>query len=166
MKPKPLGTLYDSSISVTANKRNSTRHIPEATPFAEGVYSITSTDQQSHLAYQIKVPEIGDVQNELGVHEKGRYIVSVKNPEYPGAGNVPIGNPPEYSQTTQDKFEGLRWIPLTPELLGYDNTQLLVIGEALHPTDKPVEGTSETHKDYMENATKGDWDKQDTQVGH
>lgn len=165
MKPKPLGTLYDS-VYRAANKTFSTRHIPAATPFAEGVYSITSTDQQSHLAYQIKLPEIGEVQNELGVHEKGRYIVSVKNPEYPGPGNIPVGNPPSYSENTQNKFKGLRWIPLIPELLEYDNTQLLVIGEALHPTDNPVEGSSESYKDDKEKAAKGGWDKQETQVGH
>jgi hypothetical protein len=113
-----------------ANKPYSTRHVPAATPFAEGVYAITSTGRASHLAYHITFPEIGDVQKGLGVHERGSYIVYVKNPDFSGLGNVPLRHPPEYPKSMRENFRGLRWIPLAPEFLDYTNTQLLVIGEA------------------------------------
>jgi hypothetical protein len=144
--------------SMTCLTRHSMTHVPSATPFAEGVYSISSKDQQSHLTYQIKFPEIGEVQDELGVHEKGRFVVSAKNPKYPGPRNVPIANPPSYSGSTQKKFKGLRWIPLTPELLDYDNTQVLVVGESLG-----IKKTAKARKN-VEEATKRGADKQEPQV--
>ena len=74
-----------------------------------------------------------------------------------------MGNPPSYPEATQEKFEGLRWIPLIPELLDYDQTQLLIIGETLHPEDKPAEGVAE-HEDELRSATESANDKQGTQV--
>lgn len=57
-----------------ATKTSGTSVTPAATPFAEGIYAITSTGRESHLAYHITVPEqIGEVQKELGVHEKGSF---------------------------------------------------------------------------------------------
>jgi hypothetical protein len=143
-----------------ANNRYSTSNIPAATPFAEGVYEITFTGQQSHLAYKTIFPEIGEVQNELGVHGKGGYIVSVKNPEFPGPGNVTIGHPPAYPESIQKKFRGLRWIPLVPELLDYDNTQLLVIGEELDVVGKSADGVSEDQKSGKKEALWSELDKQ------
>jgi hypothetical protein len=105
------------------------------------------------------------MQNELGVHEMGRYIVSVKNPDYLWPGNAPIGNPAAYPKSIQEKFKGLRWIPLIPELLDYDNTQLLVIGEAVNPTEKPAEAVSD-QKDNWAKTTSAGGDEQGTQVGN
>lgn len=60
-----------------ATKTSGTSNTPAATPFAEGVYAITSTGRESHLAYFITVPEkIGEVQKELGVDEKGSFSTS------------------------------------------------------------------------------------------
>lgn len=75
-----------------------------------------------------------------------------------------MGNPPSYPKDTQEKFKGLRWIPLIPELLNYDQTQLLVIGETLHPGDKPAEGVAEHEEDELRSATESANDKQGTQV--
>lgn len=47
----------------------------------------------------------------------------------------------------------MRWIPLIPELLGYDKTQLLVIGEAFHLMEKPLEWVSEYPKDDWQDPT-------------
>lgn len=147
--------LYLGNVAV-ADKKNRTRHVPAATPFSEGVYAITSTGKESHLAYQITFPKIGEVQNELGVHEKARYIVSVKNPEFPGPDNSSFGRQPSYSESTQEMFKGRRWIPLVPELLDYDNTQLLIIGETLGSIEMPVEGVGEHPKDDKEASLEGD----------
>lgn len=104
-----------------------------ATPFAEGIYAITSTERESHLAYHITVPEkVGEIQNELGIKQKGSFIVSAKNPENPGprSANAGLENPAKYPEDLQKKFRGLKWMPLIPSLLDYENTQFLVIGEA------------------------------------
>lgn len=114
-----------------SNNTYRTRHVPPITPFAEGVYAIVSQSQRSHLVYQITYPEIGEVQKEFGLHKRGSYIVSARNPKFPGPSNLPLRHPPMYSESIQKKFRGLRWIPLTPELLDYNNTQLLLIGEGL-----------------------------------
>lgn len=68
------------------------------------------------------------MQKGFGVHQKGSYIVFVKNPDFPGPG---LKQPPAYPKSIQEDFRGYRWIPLTPKFLDYTNTQLLVIGERI-----------------------------------
>lgn len=73
------------------------RHTPAATPVGEGVYAITSTGRKSHLAYVLTLPEeLGEVQREMGLKEKGSFIISTKNPQYPGPANARLPKPPEY----------------------------------------------------------------------
>jgi hypothetical protein len=103
---------------------------PAAQPIAEATYAITSNGLESHLAYYITRPPIFDeLQIEHGLHQKGSFICSVKNPSAPGPANATIDNPAEYPEGIQKKFGNLRWMPLEPELLNYQNTQLLLIGE-------------------------------------
>ena len=126
----------------------STSHTPAATPFAEGVYAITSTGRESHLAYQITVPEkIGEIQTELGLNEKGSYVLSVKNPNAPGPANATLDDPAEYPEEIQKKFRNLRWMPLEPELLEYEHTQFLIIGEGLGELGKAMEEQSKDKRD-------------------
>ncbi|CAG8980340.1 hypothetical protein HYALB_00013679 [Hymenoscyphus albidus] len=130
-----------------ANKTQGTTNVQPATPFAEGIYAITSTTRESHLAYHITVPEkVGEIQNELGLKQKGSFVVSAKNPET-GNGNVGLENPAKYPEDLQTKFRGLRWMPLIPELLEYENTQFLVIGEAAGNMDKALEEMKKDEKD-------------------
>ncbi|CAG8950895.1 hypothetical protein HYFRA_00003112 [Hymenoscyphus fraxineus] len=130
-----------------ATKTQGTTNVQPATPFAEGIYAITSTTRESHLAYHITVPEkVGEIQNELGLKQKGSFVVSAKNPET-GNGNVGLENPAKYPEELQKKFRGLRWMPLIPELLEYENTQFLVIGEAAGNMDKALEEMKKDEKD-------------------
>ncbi|PMD42682.1 hypothetical protein L207DRAFT_543305 [Hyaloscypha variabilis F] len=113
-----------------ATKTTGTSVTPAASPVAEGIYAITSTGRESHLVYQITTPSnLGEVQNDLGVRQKGSYVCSVKNPNAPGPANATLDNPAEYPESIQKKFRNLRWMPLEPELLDYQHTQLLLIGE-------------------------------------
>lgn len=125
----------------------STSHIPAATPFAEGVYAITSTGRESHLAYHITMPAIGEIQKELGLNERGSYVVSAKNPTAPSPANATLSNPAQYPEHIQSKFRELRWMPLEPELLRYENTQFLLIGEGMGDMDKATEEMSWDRKD-------------------
>ncbi|ETI25190.1 hypothetical protein G647_04563 [Cladophialophora carrionii CBS 160.54] len=111
-------------------KTQGTKHTAPVTPLAEGIYAITSTGRESHLAYIINIPsEVGEVQTDFGLKQRGSFVVSVKNPEQPPTGqqNVPSG--PEYPQEIVDEFRGLRWKPLEPKYLNYDHAQFLMIGE-------------------------------------
>ena len=76
-----------------------TRHKPAATPAAEGVYAITSTGRENHLVYMITLPEkMGEVQHELGLKQKGSFIVSTRNPSYPPPKFAQLPEGPKYSQ--------------------------------------------------------------------
>lgn len=76
-------------------KTRGTQHQPPAKPEGEGVYAITSTGRESHLCYILTRPEnLGEVQKKLGLKDKGSFIISTRNPEYPppgGAGRLPEG---------------------------------------------------------------------------
>jgi hypothetical protein len=129
-------------------RKYSTSTTEPATPFAEGVYAITSTGRESHLAYQLTVPStIGEIQKELGLHEKGSFVVSAKNPEAPGPANATLDNPAKYPESLQKKFRNLRWMPLEPALLDYEGTQVLFIGEGLGDLGRSVEEMSKDAKD-------------------
>ena len=142
-----LGMFYDLHCDDGRLMRCSTSHVPSATPFAEGVYAITSTGRESHIAYEITAPKIGELQKDLGVNEKGSYILSVKNPKAPSPANASIGNPAQYPEKIQAKFRELRWSPLEPEMLDYEHTQVLIIGEGMGVLGKAVDEMSKDEKD-------------------
>jgi len=71
----------------------------DAKPYAEGVYAITSTRRASHLAYILTIPsEIGDIQHDFGLRDRGSWIVQSKNPKYPGPSYAQLPHPPEYPE--------------------------------------------------------------------
>ncbi|KAL7805433.1 hypothetical protein V8C44DRAFT_224467 [Trichoderma aethiopicum] len=112
-------------------KTKGTRHTPAATPVGEGVYAITSTGRESHLAYILTIPqELGEVQKDLGLKEQGSFIISTKNPEYPAPASARLPQAPEYPKKMHEEFKDYRWIPSRPHHLDYVNTQILMIGES------------------------------------
>ncbi|KAK3336330.1 hypothetical protein B0T19DRAFT_409188 [Cercophora scortea] len=130
------------SASDYATKTAGTRHSPAATPVGEGVYAITSTGRESHLAYMLTLPDkLGEVQKEIGLREKGSFILSTKNPEYPGPASTQLPKGPEYPEEILKEFRSLRWMPTQPKHLDYVNTQFLLIGES-----SGVEKALETQK--------------------
>lgn len=74
-------------------------------------------------------------------------VVSAKNPNAPGPANTTLSNPAKYPENIQKKFRNLRWMPLEPELLDYENTQFLVIGEGMGDTGHATEEMSKDAKD-------------------
>ena len=82
-----------------ATKTAGTRHSPPMAPLAEGVYAITSTGRESHLAYILTIPsEIGEVQQDIGLQKSGSFVTSVKNPTSSGPANASLPKGPEYPQ--------------------------------------------------------------------
>ncbi|KAK0730130.1 hypothetical protein B0H67DRAFT_479290 [Lasiosphaeris hirsuta] len=123
-----------------------TRHSPAATPVGEGVYAITSTGRESHLVYMLTLPEeIGEVQKEIGLKDKGAFILSTKNPEFPGPASTRLPRAPEYPEEIIKEFRSLRWMPTQPKHLNYVNTQFLLIGES-SGVDKALEPQKEDGK--------------------
>lgn len=83
-----------------------TRHTPAATPIAEGVYAITTTGRESHLAYMLTLPEeLGEVQTEVGLKKKGSWIISTRNPQYPAPSNTALPEGPDFSKEVSLLFQ-------------------------------------------------------------
>ena len=89
-------TLQSSDYTT---KTVGTRHTPAAAPIAEGVYAITTTGRESHLAYILTIPsELSEVQHDVGLQERGSFVTSVKNPQYEGPANTNLPKGPDYPQ--------------------------------------------------------------------
>lgn len=140
---KDLKTDFLSS-SDYATKTVGTSHSPPATPIAEGVYAITTTGRESHLAYMTTIPsQLGEVQKDIGLKDQGSFVVSAKNPKAPGPANASLAADPGYPSEILDEFRGRRWMPLQPNLLDFVNTQFLLIGESF---ETAVEGLPRDEK--------------------
>ncbi|KAA8645993.1 hypothetical protein EYZ11_004003 [Aspergillus tanneri] len=106
------------------------RTVPEARPYAEGVYAITSAKRASHLAYILTIPDkVGPIQDDFGLRAHGSWIVQSKNPKYPGPPSATLPKAPDYPESIHKRFDDYRWIPLQPEFIDYPNAQFLMIGE-------------------------------------
>ncbi|KAI1101566.1 hypothetical protein F4804DRAFT_315453 [Jackrogersella minutella] len=126
-------TLKEDFVSGSdyATKTVGVRHTPAAAPVAEGIYAITSTGRESHLAYMITLPEdLGEVQKEIGLREKGSFIISTRNPQYEAPKGTSLPQGPDYTKEVQDEFKALRWTATQPKHLDFANTQFLLIGES------------------------------------
>ena len=91
--------LKDTFLSASdyTTKTAGTRHTPAATPVGEGIYAITTTGRESHLAYILTIPaELSEVQQDVGLRERGSFITSTKNPKYPGPANASLPRGPDY----------------------------------------------------------------------
>jgi hypothetical protein len=113
-------------------KTKGERRIAAASPAEEGKYSIVQHGNHTELAYILELPEVpGPVQREFEIKKEASYILSVKNPNIsiPGFAAFSSTRKPDYSKNTIKKFGNRRWINVDyPELLNYENTQLLLIG--------------------------------------
>ena len=91
-----------SSVLASADydtKTAGSRHTPAATPIGEGIYAITTTGRESHLAYILTIPsELSEVQRDIGLQEKGSFVTSVKNPQYSGPANATLPQGPDFSK--------------------------------------------------------------------
>ncbi|KAJ0426265.1 hypothetical protein BJY00DRAFT_129053 [Aspergillus carlsbadensis] len=127
---KELQESFIASDTYETSTRG-TREVPEAKPYAEGVYAITSTKRATHLVYHITLPEkLGKIQEDFGLSDRGSWLLQSKNPKFPGPPNARLPKEPDFPAHIEEKFKGYRWIPTEPELLGFPNAQFLMIGSA------------------------------------
>ncbi|KAJ5555179.1 hypothetical protein N7535_007620 [Penicillium sp. DV-2018c] len=149
---KSMQELHESFIAGTTYQTSTRgeRHTEDAQPYAEGVYAITSTPRASHLAYILTIPaELGEVQQDFGLRQRGSWIVQSKNPKFPGPPTGQLPKNPEYPDSILEKFKDLRWVPLEPEFMNYPNAQFLMIGEAQNELGKAAssEGGKDAHEE-------------------
>ncbi|KAI4237057.1 MAG: hypothetical protein LQ349_002147 [Xanthoria aureola] len=125
------------SSSDYMTKTAGSRHTPAAAPIGEGVYAITSTGRETHLAYILTIPsEVNEVQEGVGLKQRGSFVTSAKNPETAAPGGASLPKGAEYPKEILDEFRGRGWMPLEPKLLDYENTQFLLIGHNDGALDK------------------------------
>lgn len=87
-----------SSTYQTATRGERTTE--DARPYAEGVYAITSSKRASHLAYELTIPaELGEVQENFGLCQRGSWIVQAKNPKFPGPPSGQLPKEPDYPES-------------------------------------------------------------------
>ncbi|KAH6854738.1 hypothetical protein B0I37DRAFT_301300 [Chaetomium sp. MPI-CAGE-AT-0009] len=135
------------SESTYETKTAGTRHAPPAAPLAEGVYALTSTGRASHLVYVLTLPrELGEVQREMGLRERGSWVVSTKNPQFPGPKSARLPRGPEFPEELLEEFRSLRWVPTQPKHLDYENVQFLLVGES-SGTEKALAPQEEDEKE-------------------
>ncbi|KAI1394403.1 uncharacterized protein F4822DRAFT_388101 [Hypoxylon trugodes] len=145
------------SASDYTTKTAGVRHTPAATPIAEGIYGITSTGRESHLAYMLTLPdELGEVQKEIGLKGKGSFIISTRNPQYEAPKGAALPQGPEYPQEVLDDFRSLRWIGTQPKHLDYANTQFLLVGESsgIKKATEPQKNQKEGQENPIEELEK------------
>jgi hypothetical protein len=129
-----------------------TRVTPHISPVGEGVYAITETGSNSHLVYMLTVPENPEeVQEALGLREKGSFVLSLKNPNSKGPAYASLPEKPDFPQEIIDDFRNLSWMPIhNSTYLDYPNAQILLIGEGqdkFGAAVKPAEGDKDKDKE-------------------
>jgi len=106
------------------------RRLAAAAPAGERKYVIVKHDNHTELTYILELPDIpGPTQREFEIKKEASYIISVKNPDIKVLGFTASEKNPEYPKNLKEKFGDRRWINVEdPDLLNYENTQLLLIG--------------------------------------
>jgi hypothetical protein len=120
-----IATEYETE---TVGRRRS----PAAVPAGEGKYSIVRHGNHTELAYILELPEMpGPTQREFEIKKEASYVMAIKNPEASvnAQGFVLLEkNKPDYSLNVRARFGDRRWIDAEPEILDYENTQVLLVG--------------------------------------
>ncbi|KAL8673539.1 MAG: hypothetical protein Q9168_002028 [Polycauliona sp. 1 TL-2023] len=137
------------SSSDYMTKTAGSRHTPAAAPIGEGVYAITSTGRETHLAYILTIPgEVSEVQDGVGLKQRGSFVTSAKNPTSAAPAGASLPKGAEYPKEILDEFRGRGWMPLEPKLLDYENTQFIMIG---HNEDALEKATAPQPEDEKQN---------------
>jgi len=122
-----------------STKTTGTNHTPNVSLVGEGVYAFTNTGGgrgAAHLVYMLTVPSsLGEVQQDIGLKEKGSFVISLKNPEAPGPANASLPQKPDWPGEFIEEFGGRGWMPAEPKHLDYANAQILMIGEDFERSD-------------------------------
>jgi hypothetical protein len=130
------------------------RSTPDITPVGEGVYAMTTTgggQGTTHLVYMLTIPaEVSEVQRDLGLAEKGSFVVSLKNPKSSGPANAQLPETADFPEEFFEEFRGRGWMPAQPKHLDYANAQVLLIGEDFDSSKNLEPAAKDEKKDNKE----------------
>jgi len=132
-----------------------TRRVGAAVPVGEGKYSIVEHEGHTELAYILEIPEVpGLSQREFQIKKEGSYIISVKNPDIQVPGySAFLERKPSYPSSLKQKFGDRRWINVDdPDLLNYENTQLLLIGARKKDVEEELGISIDEEKEFAKTA--------------
>lgn len=83
------------------------RHVPDSIQVGEGMYALTKSDRAANLVYILTEPkELGEVQRELGLKDRGYFTISTRNPVYPAPKGTGVPGNPEYPQEYVRRHSG------------------------------------------------------------
>lgn len=86
------------------------------------------------------------MQKDVGLAEKGSFVLSVKNPEASAPAGAQLPALAEYPKEFIEEFHGRGWLPAQPKHLDYANASFLLIGENFD-TSSNLDPTSKDEKD-------------------
>ncbi|KAI8384527.1 uncharacterized protein BYT42DRAFT_544418 [Radiomyces spectabilis] len=152
-----VGALKESTYST---KTKGERTIQAARPMGEGVYTITSHNGHSHLAYILTLPEEPTkVQDAFNIEKQASIVLNVKNPKKsspPGSG-LSGNEKAEFPDKLQKAFSDRRFVAMeTTDFLNYDYCELVMIGatedldKELGKTAKDLEKMEEKDEDHVD----------------
>ncbi|MDP9382774.1 MAG: hypothetical protein M3Q29_22050 [Chloroflexota bacterium] len=170
----PRDLLKDLGAAVEGGEESETsEQLPR--PAGEGKYALVGHEDHTHLAYALELPrDPGPVQEELDIGKQASYVISVKNPEQ-RTRRAGLDEAPEYPKELRELFGKHNWIAVRrPELLDYENVQVLLIGAREDPEkelgvklspEKETEASAEIFSDLkldrerepVAPLTKGEW---------
>ncbi len=127
------------SATTYATETQGERHLPEARPAGEGVYALVRHGRDTVLAYALELPEEpGEVQKAFGIESRGRFLVSIKNPdvESPAGLGLDAGQRAELPDDLRERFGARKWHPADPPaFLDHEGVELILIGGRVAPED-------------------------------
>jgi hypothetical protein len=145
------------------------RSTPEITPVGEGVYAMTTTgggQGTTHLVYMLTIPaEISEVQRDLGLAEKGSFVMSLKNPKSGGPSYAQLPEVAEFPDEVFEEFRGRGWMPAQPKHLDYANAQVLLIGEDFESSNN-LEPAAKDEKDEKKETPQEELEKLEEEDEH
>lgn len=130
----------DLGPSTYMTKTRGLRHRPAARIVGEGRYALIAHGTHAHLCYSLDDVDVETVVDPLHVRRSGSLIVAVFNPVAKWSREAitrhggdpddasPFGEPSLFEEETQERFGGKRFLPLDPELLDHEGTELVLIG--------------------------------------
>jgi hypothetical protein len=109
-------------------KTRGKRFVPAAKPLGEGRYQLLRHRDHTELACALELPKhVGPAQQEFEILEEASYIVAVKHPDISTPGAPSTKDKPAYPERLRRKFGHHRWIDAEPDLIDYENAQLLLL---------------------------------------
>ncbi len=109
-----------------------------AVPAGEGIYALVRQGRNTVLAYALELPEQpGEVQREFSITPRGRFTLTVKNPESSSPEGIGLDAERKavFPEELQERFGSRKWIGADPPaFLDHEGAEFLLIADG-DPTE-------------------------------